>query len=339
MFLAPVEDRNASTPTPFGNATFDGIDLDLRSLPAGADLAYWYQFLIDLRSLMRTASTGKSYLFSASPTCNFPDPYFGPGNGSLVSEFAFDILNVRYYDDPTCSVNNLTTFTDWENQAAYMEYAGASTRAFFGVLMGNTTTSGWSGYDDLLNATTTLGANYSSNFGGLVFWDLSSAYSMAQPNTTEFLGQEIAGAIRNETRKCYYLPTYTPPSSPTASTTPGTTETLLTVAPLSTGAIIGISVAGGALVLGGAGYVASVFYRKRRREQANLLNSLNAIDGVVSTTILLACAYCPMILMHAFFCRETELVARRSRPTSGFRRTPLLKRATWVVHDRCAIII
>jgi chitinase len=71
---------------PFGNAVFDGVDLDIEG---GATTGY-IQFIATLRAYF-AAQTSRTYYISSAPQCFYPDR-LGPGAGTPLTEAWFDYI-------------------------------------------------------------------------------------------------------------------------------------------------------------------------------------------------------------------------------------------------------
>jgi chitinase len=159
---------------PFGSAVVDGFDFDYESTTRN-----FVPFAKRLRSHMDGATSKKFYL-SAAPQCFFPDAAMGE---MLDGVIAFDFIMVQFYNN-WCGLNNFTpgsetqnafNFDVWDNWAKTSS-ANPNVKILLGA-PANTRAAG-SGYlpaDRLVEVI-----NYSkrfSSFGGLMFWDMSQAYT------------------------------------------------------------------------------------------------------------------------------------------------------------------
>jgi chitinase len=99
---------------PFGDATLDGVDLDIE----GGGPTGYAAFARRLRGIMDGA--GGDWLITAAPQCPFPDAHLGPAPGSALADAAdaFDYLFVQFYNN-FCSGSSGAPFEE-----TYAQWSG-----------------------------------------------------------------------------------------------------------------------------------------------------------------------------------------------------------------------
>ncbi|KAJ7205731.1 glycoside hydrolase family 18 protein [Mycena pura] len=163
----------SSSTRPFGSAVLDGVDLDIE---VGAPPGY-AAFVSQIRALSTGAS--KHYFVTAAPQCPFPDAHIG----SALNMASFDAVYVQFYNN-FCEVSNQANPADWDYSTwdnwAKTVSPNPNVKVFIGAPA--SPSAAGSGYVD----AATLGsialqtrAQFSS-FGGIMLWDASQAYAVAQ---------------------------------------------------------------------------------------------------------------------------------------------------------------
>ncbi|ORY05275.1 glycoside hydrolase superfamily [Clohesyomyces aquaticus] len=95
---------DAGKPRPFGDAAFDGFDLDIESFmaqPPYPEYQYKYYdvFVTRLRALMAQAQDKAARYISAAPQCIIPDVRLS----DAIKKSKFDWIFVQFYNTPSCS--------------------------------------------------------------------------------------------------------------------------------------------------------------------------------------------------------------------------------------------
>lgn len=156
----------SSETRPFGDAILDGVDLDIE----GGSTSY-NDFVNQLRSHFDTAD--KKYYITGAPQCPFPDAFLG----STLNSVAFDAVYVQFYNN-FCGLQAFPgafDFGTWDNWAKTMA-PNPDVKVFIGA-PGSPLSAG-SGYVPIGPLTTVIeDARQYDSFGGVMVWDLSSAYS------------------------------------------------------------------------------------------------------------------------------------------------------------------
>ncbi|KAI8324996.1 glycoside hydrolase, partial [Martensiomyces pterosporus] len=151
---------------PYGDAVLDGVDLDIE----GGDHTGYPAFISQLRSYFQGAS--KQYIISAAPQCVYPD-----GNlGSTLSGSWIDNDYVQFYNNP-CNLANINNqwnfdYTSWDKLTK--GNPNPNSKLYVGLPAGSGAAG--NGYLDLATLQadlTQLYTNYTSTFGGIMFWDAS----------------------------------------------------------------------------------------------------------------------------------------------------------------------
>ncbi|KAH9224351.1 glycoside hydrolase superfamily [Leptodontidium sp. 2 PMI_412] len=161
----------------FGKAVVDGFDFDNEK-----PLSNMVPFARELQRLMAKSSKkdGKKYLLTAAPQCPFPDSNVGP---LLSSDVAFDAVFVQFYNNPGCSVGAFVSGSDKQpgfNFETWQNWAKQSKNPDVKVMVGVPSTpaaagSGFISGDKL--AEIVAYCKRFSNFGGVMFWDMTQAWS------------------------------------------------------------------------------------------------------------------------------------------------------------------
>jgi chitinase len=170
----------STTYRPFGAAKLDGIDLDIENQKP----QYYRQFVDRMRQLYATDSS-KKYLIGAAPQCPFADVSMGPDgrawsgaqlSGTVLGNSWIDFVSVQHYNNPMCEVGSadfVTNTKSWNDWAA--KAVNPNVRVIIGF-PGNSISAG-SGFKSLAQIQAALDSSIRgrSNFGGLMYWDASTA--------------------------------------------------------------------------------------------------------------------------------------------------------------------
>ncbi|KAF2397529.1 glycoside hydrolase [Trichodelitschia bisporula] len=179
---------NAGKPRPFGDAAFDGFDLDIETVRASAPkdsngntVTDWktrgYTALVNqLRANLDSVSDTPRYL-SAAPQCVVPDAYLQDS----ITKGLYDFIFVQLYNTAQCSAKSgLFDLNNWV-------FTNPNVRVFIGLLADPT--------DEYYLTPTevrtrALQQNNVPNFGGIMVWDSASS----QGNTK--CGKEYASWMK-----------------------------------------------------------------------------------------------------------------------------------------------
>lgn len=165
---------------PFGDAVVDGFDLDIES----GDSTGWAALVSALRDHYKEDSS-KSYYVSAAPQCVYPDASLGDALDNSNIDYAF----IQFYNNP-CAVDKSFNWDKWTDYAQNKS-PNKDIKLFLG-LPGATSGAG-SGYVGLDSIQSTLkDISSDKNFGGVMFWDASQAYSNQVSGNTN-----MAAAVQN----------------------------------------------------------------------------------------------------------------------------------------------
>ncbi|KAI8394083.1 glycoside hydrolase superfamily [Radiomyces spectabilis] len=154
---------------PFGDAIFDGIDLDIE----GGGAAHYDAFLHKLQGYFKQSD--KRYYLTAAPQCVYPDANLQ----ATINAVAFDAIYVQFYNNP-CGLQTYDTtnwnFGVWDYWARHIApnkdvkiYVGAPASA-------SAAGGGYVPLQKLSEIATAMQKNFPS-FGGVMFWDASQAYA------------------------------------------------------------------------------------------------------------------------------------------------------------------
>ena len=157
---------------PFDDAQVNGFDLDFEST-----VAHMPAFANRLRSNMDAAGAG--HILSAAPQCPYPDA----ADGEMLSgSVKFDIVWVQFYNN-YCGLQSFVSasnpgsynFNTWQNWAKTVS-ANPNVKVMIGAPAAPTAAG--SGYVDSgkLAAIIKYTKQFSA-FGGVMFWDMSQAYT------------------------------------------------------------------------------------------------------------------------------------------------------------------
>ncbi|KAG0218411.1 Chitinase 1, partial [Mortierella sp. GBA43] len=117
-----------TSPTrPFGNATVDGVDLDLERGET-SNYSGYSAFIEELRAKFAQSPQHPYYITSA-PQCPFPDKSLNP----ILTTSWMDMVFVQFYNNPSCAPGspdfNFKTWNEW----ATTKSANKDVRIYLGV--------------------------------------------------------------------------------------------------------------------------------------------------------------------------------------------------------------
>jgi chitinase len=158
---------NGTVPRPFGNAVVDGWDFDIEHNNGNEN----YQYLISTLRSHFAEDPGKQYFITGAPQCLIPEPNMQ----EIITTSKFDYLWVQFYNNWGCSVPT-PNFGSWVLNIANTPSSRA--KLFLGVPASpdaaTGTSSGAQYYADpdaLAGMVSSIGANSTSAFGGIMMWD------------------------------------------------------------------------------------------------------------------------------------------------------------------------
>ncbi|ORY04643.1 glycoside hydrolase [Basidiobolus meristosporus CBS 931.73] len=155
---------------PFGDAVFDGVDLDIE----GGGPTGYVAFVNQLRSYYQQDKS-KKYLIAAAPQCVYPDGQLS----STLNNAWFDLVFVQFYNNP-CGLQYYNNFQAW-NYGIWDYWAthispNPNVKVYIGAPAApKAAGSGYITIDQLQTVAQQTRANFTS-FGGVMFWDASQAW-------------------------------------------------------------------------------------------------------------------------------------------------------------------
>ncbi|KAG4418044.1 hypothetical protein IFR04_008781 [Cadophora malorum] len=178
----------------FGNSVVDGFDFDNEK-----PLSNIVPFARELRRLMTEATKkgGKKYLLTAAPQCPFPDLNVGP---LLSSDVPFDAVFIQFYNNPHCSAKAFVSGVDKQpgfNFETWQNWAKQSKNPNVKVMVGVPSAPGASGSGFISGEKLAEVIAYCkkfTNFGGVMFWDMSQAWSA--PDVLTKARAALGGSVR-----------------------------------------------------------------------------------------------------------------------------------------------
>lgn len=159
----------SSKTRPFGDAVLDGIDMDIEGGSKTGHIA----FILRLRQLAATSE--KKYYITAAPQCPYPDLNLQ----STLNKASFDAVYVQFYNN-FCSLPKFNTtafnFGVWDVWSKTLS-PNKDIKVYVGA-PGSPGSAG-SGFVDIgtLESIAATMRNAFPSFGGVMFWDMSSAYA------------------------------------------------------------------------------------------------------------------------------------------------------------------
>ncbi|PRP88349.1 hypothetical protein PROFUN_03263 [Planoprotostelium fungivorum] len=157
MFLG----GSSALPRPFGDAVFDGIDLDIE----GGNTQYYDTFVKIMKEKYFNAAD-KKYYITGAPQCPFPDAYL---SAALETGY-FDYVFVQFYNN-WCGLNNFGNPNAW-NWNQWEDYASRhpGTQIFVGAPAATYAAStGYVSADQLTSVINSV--KNSKAYGGIMIWD------------------------------------------------------------------------------------------------------------------------------------------------------------------------
>lgn len=200
-----------STPRPFGTSVVDGFDFDFE-----ATVNNMVPFANELRRLMdaNKASTGKAWLLTAAPQCQYPD---SADNEMLNGAVFFDMLFIQYYNNFCGVINfanpNAWNYPTWDNWAKTISL-NKNVKLFIGVPGGPGAANGGQYVDASGLAPIIQYAKGFDTFAGIMMWDASRVWA----NTGFLNGVASDLGLPPSTTTTMVTSTTKPPSTPTGGT-------------------------------------------------------------------------------------------------------------------------
>jgi chitinase len=206
---------------PFGNAIFDGIDLDIE----GGSQTGYVKFVSTLRTYF-AAQSSRTYLISAAPQCFYPDR-MGPGAGSLLTEAWFDYIWIQFYNNH-CGLDEYPTNFNFNKWVAGMaNAANPNVKLFIGApAAANAAASGFVSLATLQTIATAISQAYPTKYGGMMLWDVSTS------DLNNNFGASVAAFVHSASA----IPVPSAPVSQTVVTTGSITTGRAKVSAATTGA-------------------------------------------------------------------------------------------------------
>ncbi|KZV81345.1 glycoside hydrolase family 18 protein [Exidia glandulosa HHB12029] len=159
----------SSKTRPFGDAVLDGLDMDIEGGSKTGHIA----FILKIRQL--AASSEKKYYITAAPQCPYPDMNLQ----STLNKASFDAVYVQFYNN-FCSLPKFNStafnFGVWDVWSKTLS-PNKDIKVYVGA-PGSPGSAG-SGYVDIdtLKTIAKTMRNAFPSFGGVMYWDMSSAYA------------------------------------------------------------------------------------------------------------------------------------------------------------------
>ncbi|KAJ2853824.1 Chitinase 2 [Coemansia erecta] len=166
--------NNASVQRPFGKAVLDGIDLDIE----GGVATGYAAFTNKLHQI------SPDTVITGAPQCPFPDAYLG----DALDNGWFDAVFVQFYNN-VCSPDNSDSynFDTWANWAS-TKAQNKNVKVYIGSpACQKCAGSGFLGATKLSQVYTSTKGKYSDVLGGIMLWDVGSAYYGSDPIAANLL--------------------------------------------------------------------------------------------------------------------------------------------------------
>jgi len=209
LFLGGYPSKSTAT-RPFGNATLDGVDLDIECAANGTDPMYYTTFVQQLRSLMQNGSSSSAatesldteyaavettlgtakYLITAAPQCVFPDAYLGPQlTGLALTDAAmqFDYLWPQFYNNHICQYNEADKGAGFQQSFQNWSSWANATAPALEVLVGlpaspSAATTGYIADSDEVKQINMIRRSNATNFDGVMLWSAAWEFENEQMN-------------------------------------------------------------------------------------------------------------------------------------------------------------
>jgi len=177
----------SGVPRPFGNAIFDGIDLDIE----GGSSTGYTAFINKLRTYF--ASSSRSYYISAAPQCFYPDR-IGPGTGTPLSTAWFDYVWIQFYNNH-CGVDEYPQNFNFPLWAAWAlsNSVNPNVKLFIGAPASpKAAASGFVSLATLQTISNAMKTAYPSIYGGLMLWDACTS------DDNSYFGTQVAAFVHQQ---------------------------------------------------------------------------------------------------------------------------------------------
>ena len=209
LFLGGYPSKSTAT-RPFGNATLDGVDLDIECAANGTDPMYYTTFVQQLRSLMQNGSSSSAatesldteyaavettlgtakYLITAAPQCVFPDAYLGPQLAGLAltdAAMQFDYLWPQFYNNHICQYNEADKGAGFQQSFQNWSSWANATAPALEVLVGlpaspSAATTGYIADSDEVKQINMIRRSNATNFDGVMLWSAAWEFENEQMN-------------------------------------------------------------------------------------------------------------------------------------------------------------
>jgi chitinase len=176
---------------PFGSTvTVDGFDIDNED----HSTVYWQTFTTALRQHFTTDSS-KTYYLSAAPQCPIPDASIPMGVMAMA-----DFVWVQFYNNPSCNLNTTgfaSSFAEWSSSLSQSSTVPGKPKIYVGLPAFAGAGSGYVEGVDLSSNLAPIRDSYTTNFGGLMFWDGSQGAANVDGSGRNYLEYAIA-ALQQE---------------------------------------------------------------------------------------------------------------------------------------------
>ena len=212
-----------SIPRPFGDTSFDGIDLDIEG---GSPVGYG-SFVLRLRELYATDAK-KTYYIAGAPQCPYPDAYLGPTG--FYDKYAlgigwFDFVFIQFYNN-YCGIQsfgsgnfNFGQWNDWAKNAKTLIFLGVPGASY----------SAGSGYETSTKVKQILSSlidQYSPAkggwLGGYMTWDVGSAEQNFDTGSSLPFSKDVSTFLKGASPagSCNVVPSPVPAPSPSPTPNP-----------------------------------------------------------------------------------------------------------------------
>lgn len=172
--------EGSSDTRPFDDAVVDGFDFDIEN----GDETGYVALVNKLRSDYFSQGS-KTYYISAAPQCPYPDASVG----ELLANAEVDYAFIQFYNN-YCSLTNGQF--NWDTWQKFAEDTSPNKDIKLLVGLPGSTSAAGSGYADVSTVSSQVSSIMSSaNFGGIMVWDASQAFSNVEN------GETFAAAMQN----------------------------------------------------------------------------------------------------------------------------------------------
>ncbi|CCH41767.1 Chitinase 2 [Wickerhamomyces ciferrii] len=172
---------------PFGNSTIDGFDFDIENKNQVGYVA------LAKKLQEKFKSSSRDYYLSVAPQCVYPDASVS----DLMDEIELDFAFIQFYNND-CSIDGQFNWDTWTEYAT-KKSPNKDIKLYLG-LPGSSSAAA-TGYVDIKSVKTTV-QNISShnNFGGVMLWDVTQAYSNEDSSGDNF-AKSVKSTLESNTKK------------------------------------------------------------------------------------------------------------------------------------------